>query len=51
MQEHLTLLYDRSVTKEHRFGPRLSAPVELIIQAGYRDSSWLDKQLQKVYST
>jgi len=51
MQEHLTLFYDRTVTKEHRFGVRLSAPIELIVHAGYRDSSWLDKLLLKVYNT
>ena len=51
MQEHLTLLCDRTVTKEHRFGVRFSAQIELILQTKYRESSWLDKQLQKVYTT
>jgi len=51
MQEHLTHVYDRTVTTEHRFGVRLSGPIELLVQAGYRDSSWMDKQLQEVYTT
>ena len=50
MQEHLTPFYARTVTKEHGLCVRFSGLIGLIVRTGYRDSSWLDKQLHKVYT-